>query len=91
MSLYGVHSVCRDALKDTDFRAALNADPQAALAAYELTSSEREELIAGDVAALYAEGAHEYALMWLGRAEVFGLTVPEFAKRITKAEPHYVY
>jgi hypothetical protein len=91
MSLYGVHSVCRDALKDTDFRSALNADPQSALGLYDLTASERQELIAGDVAALYAEGAHEYALMWLGRAEVFGLTVPEYMKRITTAEPHYVY
>ncbi len=91
MSMYGVHSVCRDALKDTDFRAALAADPHAALAAYDLTPSERDELIAGDVAALYAQGAHEYALMWLGRAEVFGLTVPEYMKRITAAEPHYIY
>jgi hypothetical protein len=91
MSLYGVHSVCRDALKNTNFRAALNTDAEAALAAYDLTAAERQELIDGDVATLYAQGAHEYALMWLGRAEVFGLTVPEYMKRITAAEPHYVY
>lgn len=91
MSLYSVHSVCRAALKDERFRAALNRDPAGALQDFHLTEAEREALLAGDVAALYAQGAHEYALMWLGRAEVVGLTVPEFMRRITQAEPHYTY
>jgi Aromatic-ring-opening dioxygenase LigAB, LigA subunit len=91
VSLYAVHCVCRDALKDEHFRAALNDDPEAALETYELSDGEREALTAGNVARLYQAGAHEYALMWLGRAEVFGLTVPEYMKRITSTEPHYIY
>ena len=91
MSLYAVHLVCRTALKDGDFAAALNADPEGALVGFELTPGERQALLEGDVGALYAEGAHEYALMWLGRAQVLGLTVPEFMKRITAVEPHYEY
>lgn len=91
MSLYAVHCVCRDALKDEHLRAALNEDPQAALEGYDLQDAERDALIAGDVVSLYEAGAHEYALMWLGRAEVFGLTVPEYMKRITSTPAHYVY
>jgi hypothetical protein len=91
MSLYGVHSVCRWALKDESFRSALNADPPAALEGLDLTPVERDALLAGDVVTLYGLGAHEYALMWLGRAEVLGLNVPEYIKRITQAEPHYIY
>jgi hypothetical protein len=91
MSLYAVHSVCREALNNQGFRDALNADPGVALEGFDLTPREREALLEGDVESLYGLGAHEYALMWLGRAEVFGLTVPEFAKRIKQAEPHYIY
>jgi hypothetical protein len=91
MGLYEVHSVCRAALKDKSFRAALNSEPDTVLHDFDLTVSEREALIAGDVAALYALGAHEYALMWLARAEVFSLTVPEYMRRITSAEPLYIY
>jgi hypothetical protein len=91
MSLYAVHSVCRKALNNQGFREALNADPVAALKSFDLTPEERDALLAGDVVALYGRGAHEYALLWLGRAEVFGLTVPEYSKRIKLAEPHYIY
>lgn len=91
MSLYAVHEICRAALKDEAFRARLRDDPQGAVADFDLTGAEREALLAGDVAALYAHGAHEYALMWLGRAEVLGLTVPVYMQRITQAEPHYTF
>lgn len=91
MSIYEVHSICRAALKDESFREALNEDPEAALSAFELDPGERDALLTGDVAALYAMGAHEYVLMWLGRAEVFGLKVPTYMQRITQAEPHYIY
>jgi hypothetical protein len=91
VSIYAVHSVCRRALKDEQFRAALAQDPEAALSGFDLDPGERDALLKGDVAALYAQGAHEYVLMWLGRAEVFGLTVPGYMQRITQAEPHFVY
>lgn len=91
MSIYEVHSICRAALKDESFRAALNENPEAALAGFDLQPAERQALLEGDVAALYAMGAHEYVLMWLGRAEVFGLSIPTYMQRITQAAPHYVY
>lgn len=91
MSLYAVHEICRTALKDESFRTRLAADPRPALSDFDLAEAEREALLAGDVASLYAMGAHEYALMWLGRAEVLGLTVPGYMQRITQAEPHFTY
>ncbi|MFZ0040835.1 MAG: hypothetical protein WAK93_05980 [Solirubrobacteraceae bacterium] len=91
MSIYDVHAVCRAALKDEQFRATLTADPETALSVFDLDPGERDALLRGDVATLYAQGAHEYVLMSLGRAEVLGLTVPEYMKRITQAEPHYIY
>jgi hypothetical protein len=91
MSIYEVHAVCRAALKDETFRAALAEDPEAALDEFELDPAERHALLSGDVAQLYEQGAHEYVLMWLARAEVFGLTVPEYVKRITQATPHFIY
>ena len=91
MSLYAVHLVCRTALKNEEFAAALNADPEGALADFELTPTERRALLEGDVGTLDAAGAHEYALMWLGRSQVLGLTVAEFMSRITAVQPHYVY
>jgi hypothetical protein len=91
MSLYAVHQICRDALNDDQFRAALQEHPDEALESYDLDAGERDALLRGDVADLYTQGAHEYVLMWLARAEVLGLTVPVFMQRITAAEPHYVY
>lgn len=91
MSIYEVHTICRAALKDERFRAALNEDPEAALSGFDLEPRERDALLGGDVASLYAQGAHEYVLMWLGRAEVLGLNVPGYMQRITQAEPHYIY
>ncbi len=91
MSLYDVHSICRAALQDAAFRAALNADAESALDGFDLAPPERDALLAADVATLYALGAHEYVLMWLGRAEVLGLSVPEYITRITAATPHYIY
>ena len=91
MSVYDVHLVCRTALKDDAFREALSTGPEAALEGFDLTPTETDALLTGDVGALYAAGAHEYALMWLGRAGVLGLTVPEYMKRITAVSPHYVY
>ena len=91
MSLYAVHQICRDALKDDQFRAALHEHPEEALQAYDLDAGERDDLLRGDVGDLYTKGAHEYALMWLARAEVLGLTIPVFMQRMTAAEPRYIY
>jgi hypothetical protein len=56
MSIYAVNKLCREALRDVTFRAALKRDPQAAIASLSLTDEERAALLRGDVAWLYARG-----------------------------------
>ena len=86
-----MHSVCRAALKDESFRDALGQDAARALEPFDLSHRERSALMTGDVGWLYEQGAHEYALMWLGRAQVLGLTVPEYMRRITGVAAHFIY
>ena len=56
MSVYAVNYLCREVLRDHAFRAAMKADPAAAMAKYDLTDEERQALLAGDVAKLYRLG-----------------------------------
>ena len=62
MSIYAVNKLCREALRDAAFRAALKRDPQAAIAPLSLTEEERAALLNGDVAWLYERGAHPFLL-----------------------------
>ena len=88
MSIYAVNKLCRDALHDSAFRAALKRDPRSAIASLALTDAERSALLAGDVAWLYERGAHPFLLAYLTRWELFGLTVPLYSERIrTAREP----
>jgi Aromatic-ring-opening dioxygenase LigAB, LigA subunit len=88
MSIYAVNKLCRDALHDPAFRAALERDPRSAIASLALTDAERTALLAGDVAWLYERGAHPFLLAYLTRWELFGLTVPLYSERIrTAREP----
>lgn len=88
MSIYAVNKLCRDALHDVAFRAALKRDPDAAIAPLSLTDEERSALLNGDVAWLYEQGAHPFLLAYLTRWELFGLTVPLYSERIrTAREP----
>ena len=48
--------------------------------------SEREALLAGDVAELYALGANGYLMMGFARHELFGLTLARFSERIRQAD-----
>jgi hypothetical protein len=91
MSTYAVNLVARRALKEPGFRDSLKADPAAALAGFDLTEAEQQALLAGDVAALYASGAHDYMLMSLARCEVLGLDIPTFSERIRSATPRLIY
>ena len=50
-----------------------------------LTDEERAALLRGDVAWLYARGAHPFLLAYLTRWELFGLTVPLYSERIRTA------
>jgi hypothetical protein len=91
MSIYAVNLAGRRALKDPAFRAKLTSDPRSALGELDLTDDERAALLAGDVAALYEMGAHEYLLMGLARCGVLGLDPPTFGERIRQATPHLTY
>jgi hypothetical protein len=85
MSVYAVNYLCRELVRDHDFRAAMKADPAAALARYDLTAEEREALLAGDVARLYRLGVNAFLMGYLPRFEVCGLTVPIYSERIRSA------
>jgi len=85
MSIYNVNYLCRELLRDHDFRAAMKADPATALRAYELTEAERTALLAGDVATLYRMGANAFLLGYLCRFEICGLTLPVYNERIRSA------
>jgi hypothetical protein len=89
MSIYAVNLVARRTVKDPMFREALQRDPRAALAGFDLREGEREALLDGDVAALYEMGAHEYLLMGLGRCGVLGLDMTTFSERIKRATPRF--
>ena len=85
MSIYAVNYLCREVLRDHGFRAAMKADPAAALAKHDLTSDERQALLAGDVAKLYRLGANAFLMGYLPRFEVCGLTLPLYNERIRSA------
>ncbi len=82
MSTYAVNYLCREVLRDHAFRAAMKADPAAAIAKYDLTPEERTALIAGDVATLYRLGVNAFLMGYLPRFEVCGLTLPLYNERI---------
>ena len=87
MSVLAVNRLCRELLRDHAFRAAMQADPAAALAACDLTHQERDALLAGDVAALYRMGVNSFLLGYLCRFEVCGLTLDVYNARIRSAAP----
>lgn len=85
MSVYTVNHLCRELLRDHAFRAAMKADPAAALAKLDLTDEERRALLAGDVAMLYRMGVNTFLMGYLPRFEVCGLNVPLYSERIRAA------
>jgi hypothetical protein len=82
MSVYAVNRLCREVLRDHAFRAAIKADPAAAIARYDLTGQERTALLAGDVATLYRLGVNAFLMGYLPRFEVCGLNLPIYNERI---------
>ena len=84
MSLFAVDKVCRRAVIDPQFAAALRDDPDAALRAATppLSDLERELMLDGNVGLLGRMGANFFLLHQLGRLELFGLTLPLYAERI---------
>ena len=84
MSIYAVNKVCRRVVREPAFVEQLRADPERALRAARppLSDEERALLLAGDVGRLGRMGANFFLLHQLGRFELFGLTLPEYAARI---------
>jgi hypothetical protein len=85
MSVYALNRICHRTLRDLDFRAAMQRDPAAAIAPYQLAATERDALLAGDVARLYEIGVHPFLLSFLTRYEICGLTAEVYSERIRKA------
>jgi len=86
VSIYAVDKLCRRVVREPELREALRSDPRAALAAATppLSDEERELLLAGDVGRLGRMGASFFLLHQLGRFELLGLTLPEYAARIRR-------
>jgi hypothetical protein len=82
MSIYAVNYLCRELLRDHDFRAAMKADPAKALAPLDITDDERRTLVAGDVGALFRMGVNGFLMGYLARFEVCGLNVATYNERM---------
>jgi hypothetical protein len=84
VTIYAVNKLCRRVVREPALRERLRSDPDAALreAMPAPSDQERELLLAGDVGRLGRMGANFFLLHQLGRFELFGLTLPEYAARI---------
>ena len=87
MSVFAVNHMCRELLRDHTFRAAMKADPRAAMQSLNLTAEERNAVLAGDVAKLYRMGVNSFLMGYLCRFEVCGLTLDVYNERIRSAAP----
>ncbi len=85
MSAYQVARFCRCCLNEPELRAAVLADPVAAIAPFDLSDHERAALLAGDVAALYRSGCSAFLLSYLPRWGLFGLDVATYSQRMRAA------
>lgn len=89
MSIYLVHKLCRQALHDPEFRAALKRDPEGTIASWPFSDAERKALLEGDVRQLYEWGAHGYMLAYFVRWALFGVTFEIYSERM-RARPDTV-
>jgi hypothetical protein len=87
MSAHDVNLVGRRVVHDPEFRHRLLTEPATALAGHDLTTEERDALLAGDIGWLYQHGAHEYLLMNLARFGIAGLDPATFSARMRAAGP----
>ena len=83
MTAYAINKVGFLVERDPAFRARLQAEPAATLAAFPDLAPEEAELIqAGDVAALYRRGGHPFLLQHLARHGIGGLDRQSYRQRI---------
>ena len=82
MSVLELDRLCRETLRDHVFRAAMQSDPEKAIARYRLTDDEKRALLAGDVVTLHRMGVNDFLMGYLARFNICGLSVPVYAERI---------
>ncbi len=87
MSVYQVAKFCHSCLIDPDLRALAQSDPGKALDRFDLTDTERQDLLAGEVGRLHAAGCSAFLLSYLPRWNLFGLTVSSYGDRMRAAGP----
>jgi hypothetical protein len=87
LSIYAVNKLCRRVVHEPELRQALGDAPEEALRAARppLSEEELEALLAGDVGRLSKMGANHFLLHQLGRFQLLGLDLPEYAERIRAA------
>ncbi|MFI5666310.1 hypothetical protein [Streptomyces sp. NPDC051704] len=89
MSVHAIDRLCYDIAHEPGTLERLRADPRRELAGRPLTADERDELLRGDVAALYRRGVHPVLLVRLAAFRVLGLDPALYAARIRAAEPRF--
>jgi hypothetical protein len=82
MSIYFINEICYRTVGDKEFRQAFKADPEKAIADYDLTAAERKALLAGEVGTLAKMGAHTFLLGHLTRYGLVGLNDQLYNQRI---------
>jgi hypothetical protein len=86
MSVLAVNRMLRGLLHDKEFRAAMKADPQKAMAGLDLTEAERKAILSGDVVTLYDMGVNAFLMGYLPRFEICGMNLPLYNERIRTAQ-----
>lgn len=82
LSVYFLNAICNRTVHDRAFRAAMKADPEKAIAEYDLTPDERSALLDGQVGTLAKMGAHTFLLGHLTRYGLVGLNDELYGERI---------
>ena len=86
MSVYQVNKFCYRLNMEPEFRAAVKADPEKALAPLPLSDEERRLLLAGEVGRLFELGAHSYLLSHISRFKIFGVDTELYNERMRAAK-----
>ncbi|MDO9412586.1 MAG: hypothetical protein Q7T81_08445 [Pseudolabrys sp.] len=87
MTVHTINKICRQVLRDHDFRARMASDPAGAIAGYDLSDAERNALLAGDVVAMHVMGVNDFMMGYLARFGAVGLSVPRYNELIRSAPP----
>lgn len=87
MSVYAVNKLCWRITQEPDLREQLRTDPAGAVAAASppLSEEEAEAFLRGDVGRLSKLGANHFLLHQIGRWQLLGMDLPEYARRIRAA------